>query len=150
VLLVLGAGEDCEQARTTPPSARHGHEPPANDVAGEVLLRDRDLAALPALAELVKVRDDHFTQGGVDAEASEEPVEHCLSARLVEDRERRAELRGCLCEKRRRSVVRLGQRESRSLRRREPALEVGPHRENSRDVVRPVQAEATLRAVWRE
>ena len=59
MLLVLGTGEDCERAGTAPPSARHGHEPAANDVAREVLLRDRDLAALPALAELVKVRDDH-------------------------------------------------------------------------------------------
>ena len=65
---------------------------PRSDARGEVLLRDRGLAALPALAELVQVRQDDLRQQRVDRRDGEQAVEHRLRARLVEAVERVGEV----------------------------------------------------------
>ena len=91
VLLALDAGEECSRPLTAIPAAREGHEPAPDEVAREVLLRDRDLATLPALAELAEVRQEGLLEHDVDGERREETIEGRLRRRVVERVERRGE-----------------------------------------------------------
>ena len=56
VKLPGGAGEDGAGAVPVPPAPGQPGEPPADDVAGEVLLGDAGRSALPALPELGEIR----------------------------------------------------------------------------------------------
>ena len=49
-----------------------------------MLLGDRCFAALPALSELLEIREDHIGQHSLDCRFGEELVEHRLRPRLVE------------------------------------------------------------------
>ena len=57
-----------------------------------MLLRDRRLAALPALAEVVQVRQNRAAQHRLETERAEQRVERLVGARLREGVERAAEL----------------------------------------------------------
>ena len=74
--------------RALSPAARQAEQTPAHDVAREVLLGDARSARLPALAEVVQVRDEEITQERVEAQGRERPVERRLGRGLVEALER--------------------------------------------------------------
>src|SRR5678816_1772338 len=61
VLLARGAREHDPRPEPATPPAGEAEEAPAEDARGEVLLRHRDLAPLPAVAELVAVSYTHLT-----------------------------------------------------------------------------------------
>ncbi|GAA3607133.1 hypothetical protein GCM10022199_08640 [Marihabitans asiaticum] len=63
-----------------------GHRPhmPADGVAGEVLVRDRDRAVGPLLAQQVQVGQQHRADGALDAELDGRPAHRCRGADLVE------------------------------------------------------------------
>ncbi len=56
-----------------------------------MLLRDRDLALLPALAELAQQRQDRAVEHGVEREVGEQPVEGGVRGRVVEPPDRVAQ-----------------------------------------------------------
>ena len=94
VALARRAGQ--QRARPAPrsqPRASATSRPRSTD-AREVLLRDRGLAALPALAELVQVGQQHVARQGVEAQPGDEQVEHDLRPRVVEVVEGLAQLVG--------------------------------------------------------
>ena len=57
-----------------------------------MLLGDRDLAPLPAVAELVEVGDDHVAEQRIEAHPGQEHVDDRVGGRLVERSERRGKL----------------------------------------------------------
>jgi hypothetical protein len=57
VLLTRGAGEDRERSATAAPAVGQGDQARAEHVAGEVLLADADLGALPASSDLPHRRE---------------------------------------------------------------------------------------------
>ena len=67
VQLVGRAGDDRPWSVAIPPPAGQTRQASPDHVAGEVLLGDRDLAALPALAELAQVRHDDVAQASSPA-----------------------------------------------------------------------------------
>ncbi len=93
VALVRRAGEERPRADAGVPAAREAEQPAADDDAGEVLLGDRELARLPAVADVAQVGQHDVPQHGREAEGREEPVEHGLGLDVAERLERRAELR---------------------------------------------------------
>ena len=91
--LALGAGDQRPRARPAVLGLGEGHQAPANEVAREVLLGHRHLAAFPTLPELVEVRHEHVTpQDDIQSEGREQLVECSLRGTLVETVERRGEL----------------------------------------------------------
>ena len=71
VLLAGRARQQGDAAADAFPSSRQGKEPATDQVAGEVLLRDRHGALLPAAAQVPKVRQNHPGQHGLDHEGRE-------------------------------------------------------------------------------
>src|SRR6185436_14267198 len=90
--LAGGAGEDGDRSDPAAPAAREPEQAPAEQRGGEVLLRDRHLAALPSIAELVQIRNDHVAQERVDREAREQRVEDGVGVAVVEACERGGKL----------------------------------------------------------
>ena len=75
-----------------------------------MLLRDRDLALLPAFAELAQQRQDRAVEHSVEREVGEQPVEGGVRGGVVEPPDRLAQLD--------RHAVQRGRRGSRRLRER--------------------------------
>ncbi len=76
MLLAFYAGQQSKRPVAAPPAARERHQAAADHVAGEVLLNDRYLAALPAVAQLVQVGHDDLAEHGIDTERAEQAVEN--------------------------------------------------------------------------
>ena len=92
VPLAREAREQCERAEAAAPAACEAEQPPAEDARREVLLRDRGVAARPALAEIVEVGEHDVGQERVECGDGQRVVEDGLRARLVEAVERVGEL----------------------------------------------------------
>ena len=63
VLLARGACKERARAGTPIPAAREAEHTAAQEVAGEVFLRNRDLTALPALAQIAENREGRSRAG---------------------------------------------------------------------------------------
>ena len=70
VRLAGSAGEERERARPAAPEPGEREQPAADQVASEVLLADVDLAALPAVADLLQGGQHHLAQNLLEAEAA--------------------------------------------------------------------------------
>src|SRR4029079_1036514 len=92
VLFPGGAREDCDRPDAPAPAACEPEEAPSKQCGGEVLLRDRHVAALPALAELVEIWNDDVAQERVDRQPREQLVEDGVDAAVVEACERGCKL----------------------------------------------------------
>src|ERR671910_465716 len=75
VLFARYAGEDGARALALPPALGKAKEASSDEVGGEVLLGDRDLAGLPPFSEPVQVRKYDIPQDRLDGVGSKEPVE---------------------------------------------------------------------------
>ena len=84
VLVARDAGEQRERRARVAPAASEPEQPATQQRAREVLLRDRDLAALPALAQLVEVGQDGIAQDRLDGEGGQQRVERGVRSRVVE------------------------------------------------------------------
>jgi hypothetical protein len=150
--LARWAGQQRARALAAVPPASKAEQAAAQDVAGEVLLPDRDLAALPALAELVQVGQHHLAEDGLDRQRREHAVEGSVRPGLVERVERRAQLARPALERRSAGVghdvhLGLGEREARGLSRREAAVEMCAHRGHALLVLGGVETEAAVGAL---
>jgi hypothetical protein len=67
-----------------PPSPGEASQPPAQQVAGEVLLGDAGLPAFPAVPEMGQVRQQRVPQDGLRGETGEQSVERLLRPRLIQ------------------------------------------------------------------
>src|SRR5581483_11878046 len=96
VLFPGSAREDRERPDASSPAACEPEEAPTKQRGGEVLLRDRHLAALPTLAQLVQIRNDDVAEERVDRQPSEQRVEDGVGVAVVEacQRSRKLVLRG--------------------------------------------------------
>ena len=100
--IVLLAGRSSEQrvmSRPATPATAERHEPAADEVAREVLLRDRDLAALPSLADVLQQRQDHFAQERLEAQRRDQPIDRRMPRDVVERLERDTQLRDRLVDR---------------------------------------------------
>ena len=84
VQLVRRAGDDGDRSAAGGPASGQAGEAAAQDLAGEVLLDERDLAALPPIALLLEVGHDDIAQDGSEGVLGDEPVEHVMPALLIE------------------------------------------------------------------
>ena len=84
MLLARSSGEEDERTVTAAPAACQTEQASSHKGAGKVLLRHGDLPALPALAELVQVREQDALQNRVKRETREQVVERRLGRELVE------------------------------------------------------------------
>ena len=82
------------------PASCEPEQAPAEERAGEVLLRDRDLASFPTVAEVVEMRDDDISDQRVQRQGCNERVEGRMCAGFVEGEKRGRKLVPCV-----RSVV---------------------------------------------
>ena len=90
--LARRTGEHRASARAAVPAAGKAEQATAEQVRGEVLLRDGDLAALPARAELVQERQDDAGEHGSRRVVGEQAVERGVRGGVVELLECAAEL----------------------------------------------------------
>ena len=138
------------------PAARQAEQPAAQQRAREVLLRDRCLAALPALAEVLEVRQYRVAKNGVERERREQAVERGMRAGLVEPVEGTTERLGEGARKRRaRPVVRgrliaLEQRQPGALGGRDTRVQVPDHASHPPLILAAVEAESARSAGGRE
>ena len=150
MLLARQAGEHGHRAHPQAPAASDAEQPAAQDARGEVLVRDRGLAALPACPELVQVGQDHLAEQRVDGHRGEHPVEDRLGARFVEVVQRDGEIlahrRGR--ERGRRSGLGGGgtHRQGGRLRGGQSRVEVLAHDADAIEVRLRIQAQAAGRA----
>ena len=130
------------------PAAAQAEQPPAEHVRGEVLLGDRRLAALPALAELVEVGEDDVREdASTVATAKSRSRIACAPARRRPS-SAVGEL-GASAAGRERGVLGLRSgsgRERRRLRGGEPRRQVALHRPHALEVVGRVQPQPARRA----
>ena len=70
------------RTRSFAPAAAEPEQPAPENVAREVLLCDRRLAARPGLAKLVEVRKNDLGEHRVDAECAQQPIEHGVGPTL--------------------------------------------------------------------
>jgi hypothetical protein len=92
VALALGTGEKRARAVASPPAAGQAEQASPQDVGGEVLLRDGQLAALPAVADVVQIRHHDLREQRAQRRDRQQPVEDGLRPGLVERLERAAEV----------------------------------------------------------
>ena len=150
VLLALDAGEECSRPLTAIPPTREGHEPAPDEVAREVLLRDRDLTTLPAVAELAEVRQESLFEHDVHGEGREEAIEGRLRRRIVERLERRGKRGRRVGQRRLREPGPVGDDEPRRLCCREAPVEVRAHLQDAADVLVAVETKPPTRALGSE
>ena len=81
-----------------PQNRASAKQPAADEVAREVLLADLDLAALPAVADLLQGGQHHVAQRLLEAERSKALVEHRVSGGLVVAADRRKQASGGVLE----------------------------------------------------
>src|SRR3954464_105623 len=77
------AREHGETASIAVPTLRNGEQAPADDVRREMLLRPRDLAALPLTADVAEARKDDELDRLGEAQVQEAAVEHVRGAGAV-------------------------------------------------------------------
>ena len=90
--LVRRAGQHRARARAEIPAAREAEQAAAEEVRREVLLRDGDLAPLPAVAELAQERQHDALEHGGERVVGEQAVERGLCGRVVERLQRAPQL----------------------------------------------------------
>ena len=158
VKLTGGAGEHSARAVPVPPAPGQPGEPPADEVAGEVLLGDAGRSAFPALPEFGEIRQQNVAEHRGEREVGHEPVQGGLGGWLVEGVQGLPEVTGQLTRRRPLTVraggpatIRLGpavlaEHRSRRFGGRQPAGEVGLHPPDPRLVRLGVQPEAARRA----
>jgi hypothetical protein len=66
------------------PALGKAEEACSEQVGGEVLLGDRDLAGLPSFSEPVQVRKYDLLEGRLDGVGSKEPVESGVGSLLIQ------------------------------------------------------------------
>ena len=154
VKLPGGAGQDGAGAVPVPPAPGQPSEPPADDVACEVLLGDAGRSTLPALPEFGEIRHHNVAEHCRQGEVGHEPVKDCLRGWLVEGVEGLPEGTGELTRRPRGAVRPGGPAEVRPgpgvlpehclrcLGGRQPVSEVGLHPADPRLVRLGVQPEA--------
>ncbi len=149
--LARRTGEHRASARAAVPPARKAEQATAEQVRGEVLLRDGDLAALPPRAELVQKRQDDAGEHGSRRVVGQQAVERGVRGGVVELLEGAAEL-GSGSRRRRdfRQGGWLGAGLPGRLGRREPRSEQLPHSSHPLDVVLRVEPVAAGGALRRE
>ena len=152
--LAGGAGEDGAGAVPVPPAPGQPSEPPADEVAGEVLLGDAGRSTLPALPEFGEIGHHNVAEHRRHGEVGHEPVKDSLCGWLVEGVEGLPEVTGQLTRRRRGAVrpggpaeVRLGpvvlpEHRSRRLGGGQPIGEISLHPADPRLVRLGVQPEA--------
>ncbi len=155
VLLAGNAREQRARARAVAPAAREAEQSPAQQRTGEVLLSDRGVSTLPALAQLVQVGQHGIAQHGVERERGEQAVERGMGRGLVELVERVAQRRGECSRLRRggiveRCVAGLEQGQAGALRRGDARIEMPDHPAHAALVLVAVEAEAALGPRWRQ
>jgi hypothetical protein len=146
VMALAGStGEDRQRASAAAPQAGEGEQSLTDEVAGEVLLPDLELSALPFPADLPQRREDQLPQDRLEREAGQRLVEHRVHccfvvgvrggdqalARVVEHPLRRACLRECTAG---------------CLRGREALVERALHLRDALRVLARVEAEASFGA----
>ena len=92
VLLARRARKHRAVPRALVPPARERQQPGLDEPAREVLLRDGDLAARPALAEVVQVGEERVADRALEPVQAEQPVDQLVRPLLVELLECRAQL----------------------------------------------------------
>ena len=90
VKLAGRTGEERPLSGAAIPAAGEPQEPSSEQVAREMLLRDRELAPLPEEAELAQGGEDRVAEDGLDGERGEEPVERGVRTDVVVGRQRSA------------------------------------------------------------
>src|SRR5580765_1146807 len=91
-------GKESKRARSAAPEPGKREQPAADQVAGEVLLADLDLAPLPAVADLLQDGQHHLAQRLLEAERSKALVEHRVRGALVVAADRRKQASGKVLE----------------------------------------------------
>ncbi len=154
MLLAGRAGEDRDRAATLSPAHGERQQPRADEVRGEMLLRDRRVATRPPRAEVLEERHHDLAQERVDRESGEELVERGLGRSVVEVVQARSQPGERLRQlwpppARALRPVRpdARERQARSLGGGEPLPEVVSHRLNAGFVSLGVEAEAAGRPV---
>ena len=84
MLFARHAGEDGARTLALAPALGQAEEASSEQVGGEVLLGDRDLAGLPPFPEPVQVRKDDLLQDRLDGVGGEEPVEGGVGSLLIQ------------------------------------------------------------------
>ena len=114
-----------------------------------MLLRDRYLASLPALAKIVQVGEHDLGQQRVESRHAEERIEDRLGVRLVERVQRGREIPADgLRFERQRLLLSGPQRQSRGLGRSEPFREVLLHEAHALEVFVGVETKTSGRPRW--
>ena len=148
VLLAREAREQRARPIATTPAASQPEQPAPEDGRREVLLSHRDLATLPALAELVEIRENDLGQRRVEGRRADHGIEDGLGRRLVERFERGAEVvphRAGSKARPSEPTLALGD-EPRRLGRRQTVGEVLLHAQHALEVARPIETKPALRA----
>ena len=147
--LAGGAGEDGAGAVAVAPAAGQPGEPPADEVAGEVLLGDAGRSARPAFSEFGEIWQHNVAEHRRQGEVGYEPVKDGLRGWLVEGVEGLPEGAGQLTHRRRGALpevrpgpVVLPERSLRRLGGRQPAGQVGLHLADPQRVRLGIQPEA--------
>ena len=84
VLFPRRTGQESAWPGALIPAAGEAEEPPPEEVAGEVLVGNRRLASLPAVAQLAQVRQDHIAEDRLQGQVRQQPVDCHVRGCLVE------------------------------------------------------------------
>ena len=152
VMLLAGKARKQDARTETASPASTESEQPASEYRGrEVLLSDRYLASLPAIAQIVQVGEHDLGQHRVERRHAEQRIEDRLGERLVERLQRGREVPADgLGFERHRLLLSGSQRESRGLGRGEPFREVLLHEAHALEVFVGVETKTAGRARWLE
>ena len=150
VLLALDAGEQCSRPLTAIPPTREGHEPAPDEVARKVLLRDRDLTTLPALAELTEVRQEASSSMTSTVKAERRRSKAACAPASSNESSAAASAADASAMRRLREPGPVGDDEPRRLCCREAPVEVGAHLQDAADVLVAVETKPPTRALGSE
>lgn len=148
VVLFAGcAREQRERPRAAAPEAGQREQAPADQVAREVLLRNVERAALPAVADLDERWKDQVADRGLEPVGGQAVVEHRLDTVLVVETDCRQQTPSGLCEQLNLLwLLALSQRDTRRLGRRQAVVECPPHARDPVGIFVRVQPIAAGRA----
>ena len=135
------AGQQGERPDALAPPRREREQASTQEMRGEVLLRDRYLAARPAIADLPQNRLDRLTKHTLDRQAGEELVQQIVRPFAVECEQRRQQLL---------TALERYQRCAGRLRGGEAVGEPGAHPLDAGCVLVAVETEAALGAFGAE
>jgi hypothetical protein len=94
VVFARQAGEHGTRALALAPALGETEEASSEQVGGEVLVGDRDLADLPSLSDSVEVRKYDVLQDRLDGVGGKEPVERGVGSLLIQPVEGCGEVAG--------------------------------------------------------